>query len=62
VIAFAIVLLAVLTNRTTRISNWQIGPTEALVVLTILNTNTVVNLGLLTLGVGISRATESAIS
>jgi hypothetical protein len=52
VIAFAIVLLAALINLTMQISHRQISPAEVLVVLTILNTNTIVNLGPLTLGVG----------
>ena len=51
VIALAIVLLAVLINLTTQISNRQISPAEGLTVLAILNTNTIMNLGLLALGV-----------
>jgi hypothetical protein len=51
VIAFAIVILAVLINLT-QISHRQISPAEVLVVLNILNTITIVNLGLLALGVG----------
>jgi hypothetical protein len=52
VIPFTVVLLAVLINLTTQISHRQISPAEVLVVLTILNTNTIVNLSLLALGVG----------
>jgi len=52
VIPFTVVLLAVLTNLTTQISHRQISPAEVLVVLTILNTNTIMNLSLLALSVG----------
>ena len=52
VLAFAIVILAVLISLTTQISARNISPAEVLVVLNILSTNTMVNLGLLYLGVG----------
>jgi hypothetical protein len=51
-IAFAIVLLALLINLTTQIPNRQISPAEVLVVLAILCTNTIGNLDLLALGGG----------
>jgi hypothetical protein len=52
VLAFAIVTIAVLINLTTQIANRNISPAEVIVVLNILSTNTLVNLGLLSLGVG----------
>lgn len=52
VIAFSIVLVAVLINLTTQISSHNISPAEVIVVLSIINTNTIVNFALLGSGFG----------
>lgn len=52
VIAFSIVLVAVLINLTTQISGHNISPAEVIVVLSIINTNTIVNFALLGSGFG----------
>jgi hypothetical protein len=52
VIAFSIVLVAVLINLTTQISSHNISPAEVIVVSSIINTNTIVNFGLLGSGFG----------